>query len=601
MENTLSGAIKYNTRDIVADPYARATLEVGNYGRLDIKGSASMGVTENFYVGGSIAYLSRDGYGEVVEDVLPQQWNKIGEDVSDKDLIAARFNATMLIGEDSRLIFAFDTVKDDSNARGSQRLNDNWGEALDDRFDVRSDLPVGLEEVRMSGASLKFVSTLNSNWDMKLIGAYRESDTDSYIDFETLNSPVFNVLGAYDDNQTSLEAQFNFQNDSWAAVMGAFYYDGDACGSFNVVLGLFNLTSLTQGCVNTKSISVFGDATWSINDRWNLSFGGRWNQDDKSASVFVGNYLGVLVGPETALDRDDIPPNLTLFRVDSDYSNSKKFDDFTPRVSIDYQVNDNVMGYFSFTNGFKSGGFDMRGNQAVFPGTVEGYDSESVDNWEVGLKTTSLDGALTFNITAFLADYTDVQITTQEFVLLDGVPTNATAVLNAGKQKNTGLEIETVWRTNDFVQLSAMLGFLDADITEFLESDPANPGDIIDISDLVEPLFSPDLTAMLSSEFFWPMGAGNGYGRITYTYTDDIKTMNLRPSVGDQKAYGLLGASLAYTTQNEKWRFAVNGANLTDEEYLQAGYDFEDAINYISQLGFYGAPRTYSISATYIY
>jgi len=600
-KNTLSGAIKYNTRDIVGDPYAKATVEVGNYGRLDIKGAGSMPVSDNFYIGASVAYLSRDGYGEVVEDVLPQIWNKLGEDVSDKDLIAARFNATILIGEDSRLKFAFDTVKDDSNARGSQRLNDNWGEALEDRFDVRSDLPVGLESVRMSGASLTFDSTLSSNWDMKLIGAYRESDTDSYIDFEALNSPVFNVLGAYDDNQTSLEAQFNFHNDSWAAVMGAFYYDGDACGSFNVVLGLFNLTSLTQGCVNTKSISVYGDATWSINDRWNLSFGGRWNQDDKSASVFVGNYLGVLVGPETALDRYDIPPNLLLFRVDSDYSNSKKFDDFTPRVSIDYQFNDNVMGYFSFTNGFKSGGFDMRGNQNVFPGTVDGYDSESVDNWEIGLKTTSLDGDLMFNVTAFWADYTDVQITTQEFVLLDGVPTNATAVLNAGKQKNKGLEVETVWRASDFVQLSAMLGFLDADITEFLTSDPANPGDIIDISDTVEPLFSPDLTAMLSSEFFWSMGAGNGYGRITYTYTDDIKTMNLWPSVGDQDAYGLLSASLAYTTQNEKWRFAVNGNNLTDEEYLQAGYDFGDAINYISQLGFYGAPRTYSISATYIY
>jgi len=50
-----------------------------------------------------------------------------------------------------------------------------------------------------------------------------------------------------------------------------------------------------------------------------------------------------------------------------------------------------------------------------------------------------------------------------------------------------------------------------------------------------------------------------------------------------------------------RWRFALNGANLTDKKYLQAGYDFRDAINYISQIGFYGAPRTWSVSATFTY
>jgi iron complex outermembrane receptor protein len=77
--------------------------------------------------------------------------------------------------------------------------------------------------------------------------------------------------------------------------------------------------------------------------------------------------------------------------------------------------------------------------------------------------------------------------------------------------------------------------------------------------------------------------------------------MNLVPSVGDQSGYGLLDATVAYTTQSGKWRFALNGSNLTDEEYLQAGYDFGPAINYISQLGFYGAPRTWSVSATFTY
>jgi iron complex outermembrane receptor protein len=601
-KNTIGGAIKYNTRDIVGDPYGRATVEAGNYSRLDLKAAGSMPVSENFYIGASVAYLTRDGYGEVVESELPQVWNDIGEDVSNKDLLAARANATILIGENSRLKFAVDTVKDDSNARGSRRLNDNWGPALESRYNVKSDLPVGLERVRMSGGSAIFDSTLSDNWDLKLIGAYRESETDSYIDFEALNQPIFNVLGAYDDNQTSFEGQLNFHNDRWAAVMGAYYYDGDACGAFNVVLGTFGITSLTEGCVNTKSYSVYGDATWSFTDRWNLSFGGRWNQDDKTASVFVGNYLGILTGPETAFDPSNMPANLLLFRVDSDYTNSRTFDDFTPRISIDYRFTDNVMGYASFTNGFKSGGFDMRGNERVFPGTVDGYEPETVDSYEIGMKTTALDGDLIFNVTAFLADYTDLQITTQQFVEFNGVPTNVTAVVNAGKQENKGLEVETVYRPNEYVQLTAMVGYLDADLIEFLTSDPGNPGEIIDLGPVYDPVFSPDYSGLLSAEFFWSMGNGDGYGRIGYTFTDDIKTSLLAPgSVGDQPGYGLLDATVAYITQDGRWRFALNGNNLTDEEYLQAGYDFGATLNYAGQLGYYGPPRTWSVSATFTY
>lgn len=600
-KNTLSGAIKYNTRDIVGDTYARTDVTIGSYSQLDVKAAASTGLSDNFYIGGAVAYLSRDGYGEIKDSGTPREFNKVGQDVSNKDLLAARVNATWLLGDNTQLKLAYDMVEDNSHARGSQRLNDAWGPAMKSRYDTMTDLPVGADKVKSSGGSIKLESQFTDEWGMKLIGAYRKSDSKSYIDFEALNDPIFNVPAHYNDNQTSFEAQFNYEGDRLAAVMGAFYYDGDACGSFNVVLGAFGLTDLTDGCVNTKSISIYGDASYAITDKLNLSLGGRWNQDDKTASVFVARYLGVLTGFETAFNPDDIPSNLTLLSVSSDYTNSKTFDDFTPRVSLDYAFNDNVMAYFSFTNGFKSGGFDMRGNQAVFPDTVNGYGSESVDNYEIGIKTTSLDGRLIFNATAFYADYTDVQITTQEFVNIGGVPTNVTAVLNAGEQVNKGVELETVYSANDNFRLTAMVGFLDADITEFLSSDPANPGNIIDISDTVEPLFSPDLTAQVSPEFFWGMGDGEGYARITYTYTDDIKVMNLTPSVGDQPAYGLLGATLAYTTGSGHWRFAANASNLTDERYLQAGYDFGAAINYISQLGYYGAPRTYSLTATYTF
>ncbi len=83
------------------------------------------------------------------------------------------------------------------------------------------------------------------------------------------------------------------------------------------------------------------------------------------------------------------------------------------------------------------------------------------------MKSTWLDDTLQLNLTAFYTPYNDIQITTQEFVLLNGTPINATAVLNAGKQVNQGVELETMWRPMAGLTLVANVGYLDAEFEEF--------------------------------------------------------------------------------------------------------------------------------------
>ena len=106
--------------------------------------------------------------------------------------------------------------------------------------------------------------------------------------------------------------------------------------------------------------------------------------------------------------------------VVTDYTGHRAFVNITPRLGVDYHFTDHVMGYVTYSRGFKSGGFDMRGNAAVYPQTEGGYGSETADNYEVGIKTTLLNDTLLFNLTVFYDPYRNAQIPVQEFVELQG-------------------------------------------------------------------------------------------------------------------------------------------------------------------------------------
>ena len=595
-KNTLAGAIKYVTKDIVGPSTWNVTLAAGNYQQIDLKAGGSWALSDRAYLGASVARLTRDGYGEVAASPAAQQFNRIGEDVSDKDVLAARVKLALLFGEEGRLDLAGDMVRDRSNARGSQRLNDGFGGRLADRFDVRSDLPVDQEKFDIGGVSATYTQPLTGAWDLKVVAARREGEGEQFIDFDTLNVNLFNVPAQYEDRQTSGELQLNYDADGrFKAVSGFYYFDGEACGSFDAVLASA-ATSLTAGCVDTQSISIYGDGTYALTERLNLNAGVRWNEDDKEATVLVLQYLGALQGGQTLFDPRNPPAGIAFLRTDSDYTSQRTFSDVSPRLGVDFEINDDVMVYASYAQGFKSGGFDMRGNARVFPGTRDGYDSETVTNYEVGVKSTWADGRLRLNLTGFWADYEDVQITTQQLVLVGTTPTNATAVLNAGQQENKGVELEMLWAPVDGLNIATNLGYLDAEITEFLTSGGMSPTPV-NVASLHEPINAPELTAYVGAGYRWPLAGGEAFARLGYQYRDDTKVANTTVSVTDQKAYEIWDATLAYEAGS--WRFAVDADNILDEEYLTSGYDFGAALGGASQLGFYGPPRTYTASVTY--
>ncbi|HUX73397.1 MAG TPA: TonB-dependent receptor [Steroidobacteraceae bacterium] len=624
-KNTIAGAIKYVTRDIVGPASLTASATGGNYGERDAKLSGSMPlIADHVYFGIAIADIHHDGYGHVVAQsgAAPSPYNHIGEDVSNRDVLAGRANLTMLWGASSKLKIVADTTQDDSNASGGQRLNNVIAPSLDSRYDTRTDMPVNEDRYFRNGIAATYTQTLSDALAMKLVGAYSAGHGRQFIDFEELDSNLFQVPAQYREHQASAEGQLTYTNSLLKAVGGVFYMNSTACGAYNASLGVLApifglyLTSIVDGCVQTKSTAVYTDTTWKLTDRLNFDAGVRWNQDVKTAQIYQAQYASIapiqLLPNQTFFDAAAPPAGFFLFPsaasgILTNYTNSRTFPNVSPRLGFDYHFNRDVMAYFTYSKGFKSGGFDMRGNASAYPQTQNGYASETADNYEVGMKSTLLQDTLQFNLTLFYNPYKNAQIGVQQFVVSGGVPQNVTAVLNAGKQINQGVEIETAWRPLKPLTLGLNVGYLDSYYQDFLvgctaltagctaNSPPQN------IADQNRPVNAPAWTVSTNLSYTWPLPHGSLMARTGWDWRSFTKVANTTPSVTDQPAYGLIDAGLAFTTTGGAWRLALEGKNLLNRWYRVAGYDFGSTgiLGGVSQIGFYGAPRTYQATAQY--
>jgi iron complex outermembrane receptor protein len=626
-KNTIAGAIKYVTRDIVGPPSVTASLTGGNYGERDAKFSASAPViADHVYFGIAVADLHHDGYGHVVAQAgaTPSPYNSIGQDVSNRDVLAGRANLTILWGESSKLKFVADTTQDHSNASGGERLNNVLAPPTGNRYDTRTDMPVNQDRYFRNGLAATYTQGLGQGLELKLVGAYRDGHGRQFIDFEELDANLFQVPAQYSEHQASGEGQLTFTNDIVKAVGGVFYMNSTACGTYNASLGVLAtaldlyLTSIVDGCVQTKSTAVYTDTAWKLTDQLNLDAGVRWNQDKKNATVYQAQYASIgpaqLLPNETFFDPSKPPPGFFLFPTPaagilSNYANSRTFSNVSPRLGFDYHLTPHVMAYVSYNKGFKSGGFDMRGNAAVYPQTKNGYDSETADSYEAGIKSTLLDDTLQLNLTLFYDPYKNAQIGVQQFVNTGGIPQNVTAVLNAGKQINQGVEIESAWRPIKALTFGLNVGYLDSYYKDFLIGCTAlTPGCTANsppqnVADLNRPVNAPTWTVATKATYTWQLPAGALLARAGWDWRSFTKVANTTTSVTDQPAYGLIDAGLAFTTNGGAWRFSLDGKNLLDRWYRVAGYDFGGTgtglLANVSQIGFYGPPRTYQVTAQY--
>ena len=590
-KNTIGGAIKYISRGLPKATEGFAQVTVGNYGQLDVK--AALGGS----IGGSdgalrarlaVASLNRDGFGENTITHQP---------LSDKQINAVRFNLGAYASDNLDFQFALDWSEDMSGLRGSKLLAANPYNLIlfpslgafpptDDRYDTSAGMR-NLSDFEGKGASATVNWRPSADWALKYIVAKRETESDGNIDFDTTPAKIADVTGGYYDEQVSHELQANFDAGGRVrGVIGVYKFDGEAGGVIrNNFLNL--LFGDNSGKVLTDSIAVYTDWTFDLGERLKLDVGARYTDEEKQGVVLNQSYSDATFSVPIA--------------VAADFDKKTSFENVSPKVSLDYQITPDVMVYGLASRGFKSGGYNIRANATAVPRTAEPYEDEVVDSYEVGAKMGLLEQRLFLNLAAFHNKYKEIQLSVFTAFDSNGDGSDDAFIgdfTNAGSGSVDGLEVEYQWLPTRHFAVTGNLAWLDAKFDTYMYKN-------VNIADQQEFTNAPEFSGAVNLEWRTDLAnGGNLSARVGYSYQSEMTatTEVVRDPVTGvltqpitQDGYGLLGAGIIWKV-NDAWTLSLQGSNLADEEYRTTGYVIPAVgVN----IGFYGPPRQYALSARY--
>lgn len=373
---------------------------------------------------------------------------------------------------------------------------------------------------------------------------------------------------------------------------------------------------------DSTSWAVYGQSTWVLNDRLNVTAGLRYSTEEKEYTVSGQAFLDLFGDAAGTLAATGIP-SIAVLNTTAIAVTVQQFDELTAKddwdnlsglLALDWQVSDDVMVYGSLSTGFKSGGFTGSPSSASRAGVS--FDPEEALNIEIGTKAYFLDQRLRLNASVFSTDYDDLQVTFFTVPLGSAAAFGEFFTENASSAEITGLEIEFLAVPNESFEIGGSVAFLDTEYKDFLSKtvvapsrcggDDAVPVDPNDPSQGCHVDFSgntlrqaPELSVNLFARYEWQLGSGASItAKVDYRYQDDSfydpdeNPLTLIPS------YSLINGRIAYTSQSGAWTIAAWAKNMGDEEYVRHIYSQRGGTVTFAN---YGAPRQVGLTFTYNY
>ncbi|MBV9931841.1 MAG: TonB-dependent receptor [Alphaproteobacteria bacterium] len=620
--NTIGGAIKYVTRRLGDTPEFHFKGDLGTYRQADAIVSGSIPVGDVLRLGASVARLSRQGYGKNLTT---------GRQNYDQDIWAGRLSIEVNNHDNVFVRLAGDYTKDNSSPRGGHRVLTSFQTntpVLANVYDTQGGLNTPKQEVKSYGVSLFGEFKLSDFLTVRNIAAYRKDDSSTPIDFDALPATDVDVLGYYNNSQTSEELQFLLHSGNLNGILGYYYLDANAKTPFDVRIftTLAGLSAFTNAQVHTNTSAIFGDFTYDITPQLSVSAGGRYTWDKRHANILRQNYLN---GGAPLFGAPGVP----LGAPSTNFNGSASWKQFTPRASISFKPTDTQNLYVSFSQGFKGGGFDPRGVGVNAPdlngdkvlqqseiGAFLQFKPEKVNSYELGYKASMWDHRANVAIALFRADYTNVQIPGSSACTVNGLATFCGVTTNAGKARYQGVEFEgsaklarDFMHPGDTLSLALTGGYIDAKFRRYI-TQVAGVGPT-DVAAYRHVQNTPKWTGSATLAYDAPVGDGKLNFNTTVAYKSKTYQFEIANPFLDQPAYATWDASLVYHSKGDRWNIGVHGKNLTNKHYITSGYTFLSADpktgvllknaggNYIPALGkegvltvFYGAPRTAFVS-----
>jgi len=451
------------------------------------------------------------------------------------------------------------------------------GAAIDPRILNIDSIPQNKR--RVGGVSLNAEWQLNETLKLVSISGYRRSKYRITADFDATstpfpsNEPDFNYVQGEEAEQYSQELQLVGDVSQLSYILGAYYFHEElspAFYDFGFSPPPFPFGLRTTGNTETNAYALFGQATYSVTDRFDITAGLRYSNEKRSIEevwTSGGAVLGFF-GP--CLEQAD------LLCVNED---SERFDALTPKFVVDFDLTDELMAYASVSRGFKSGGYSVGDLQPAF-------SPELIWAYEAGLKFNDDRGRVSANLSGFHYKYSDLQIVQ----VIDGF----TSTKNAASSTVNGFEVEMVLRPLEGLTFTNAFAFLDAQFDDFMIADPAFPGlGIQDLSGNYLPN-SPKFTNNFVANFQTPILTDKVFrASLEWNWRDTVYFTEFNLPNASQSSVSTLNSSLAISGgEGASWFFEIWGKNLTDKTVISQNFISSDTLGR-PRNGSLLPPRTY--------
>lgn len=415
------------------------------------------------------------------------------------------------------------------------------------------------------------------------ITAFRAWDSTEFREGDWLDAPAAYVgnafaqlhdFGPQETDTFSQELRFAGSTDNADYVIGAYYSKTDAerffrrdtivCRSTTLAPDNTGLAPCRPGSsviespsasalfgADFKNIAVFGDGTFNLADDWKLIGGLRWTRDQISYqhlynfSPIPGPGIRNQTGGGTAF-----------------LSGSDKSTELSGRAGLQWDINDDLMSYLSYSRGYKGPAFNVFFNMG--PNNTAVVDAETADSFELGFKSTLADGRVILSGAAFSTKYDNFQA--NNFLFLNGAL--ITTLTNAGEVKTQGAEIDFLARPTTNFSISGGVAYADAHVVRFPVPASAPPGTQPTVRSGTQLPLAPRLKASLSGQYDFEFDGFNFTPGLVFAYQGEQWSDLNEPVALRIPGYGTLDLNFTFSDKADRYRLTLIGRNVTDRQFV---------------------------------
>lgn len=539
--NSSGGALKLQTASpVMNETLIKGELAAGNLGQIEAKAAFNLPVVQDKLAARVSLFSSSHD---------PLQTNIIdGSGAFDKNIQGGRAKLLWAAAPNVDVLFAADFVRERSLPGAAVSFLDedlNFDGIVDYPFDGNlytfySALNNPAQSIDNSGLSARVDWRLDNGLTLTSISAYRE------LNFGVRGDSDGTVVARFEPNQwldnQTFSQELNLSGDadrfSWLGGLYYFQEQNDFLWDLTVFGNLGSPQNFQLFDQSTEAWAVFGQATFDVTDKLSLTGGVRYTQETKDFHADGFNKTG----PTVPLG--GIPTGTPAFTFDD----SKDFENTSYRASADYSFTDNILGYVSYSTGYRSGGFNG-GARTLAQVSAPPFEEETVDTAEIGVKSDLANGRIRFNANYFSSEFKNLQ----EAALQGG----GFSTVNSDAEIS-GLEIEARALVTDNLRVGFQGSTLDSNIKQ--NGNRAK--------------YTPEFSYSVTADYNLPLAnGGEFFVSGSAAYEDDYFQGVDNDPVRIIGAHTIVDARIGYKLPGDQWEVELAAKNLFEEEYTPHSFN----------------------------